>query len=179
MSGQLQEKSTAGQSAPQTDPTLVRYAIEKLKTEQNLTLGMLGGGAAALIGAGLWAVITVVTGYQIGWMAIGVGVLVASAVRFLGKGIDQVFGLVGSAWPLIGCLLGNLLAVCAVISTQNGLPFQQVLSRLDPNVVKELMVETFSPIDLLFYALALYEGYKLSFRRLAKKDLTRFFPGMS
>lgn len=33
------------------------------------------------------------------------------------------------------------------------------------------MQETFSPMDLLFYAIAIYEGYRLSFREFSDKDL--------
>ena len=33
------------------------------------------------------------------------------------------------------------------------------------------MVVTFSPIDLLFYGIAVYEGYKLSFRQIGLDDL--------
>ncbi len=32
------------------------------------------------------------------------------------------------------------------------------------------MVATFSPIDLLFYGIAVYEGYRLSFRELTERD---------
>ena len=38
-------------------------------------------------------------------------------------------------------------------------------------MVIEIMKETFSPIDLLFYGLAIYEGYKLSFRGLADEEI--------
>ena len=38
-------------------------------------------------------------------------------------------------------------------------------------IAKEIMVATFSPMDLLFYGIAVYEGYRLSFRRLTRDDL--------
>lgn len=34
-----------------------------------------------------------------------------------------------------------------------------------------VMVATFSPMDLLFYGIAVYEGYKLSFRRVSPEDM--------
>ncbi len=46
-----------------------------------------------------------------------------------------------------------------------------VLSRLNPEIALEFMKATFSPIDLLFYAFAIYYGYKFSFRPLASEEL--------
>ena len=48
---------------PELEPTAF------LKDRQNLPLGLLAGLGAALGGAVLWAVITVATEYQIGYMA--------------------------------------------------------------------------------------------------------------
>ena len=42
---------------------------------------------------------------------------------------------------------------------------------MDFALILEVMVATFSPIDLLFYAVAVYEGYKLSFRQLSMQDI--------
>jgi len=43
----------------------------------------------------------------------------------------------------------------------------ELLSLLTPSLVMELMASTFSLIDLLFYGLAIYEGYRLSIRNTA------------
>jgi hypothetical protein len=53
--------------------------------EKKLLLGGFAGLAAAILGAIIWAVVTVTTKYQIGYMAIGVGALVGFALR-IGKG---------------------------------------------------------------------------------------------
>src|SRR5690606_40980371 len=80
---------------------------EMLRLEQNLPLALLAGVAAAVLGAVLWAIITVATNLQIGYMAVGLGFLVGYTVRFAGKGLDKVFGILGSALSLGGCLLGD------------------------------------------------------------------------
>ena len=49
--------------------------IEKLKSNQNLPLGFFIGLIASIVGAILWAAITVATEYQIGYMAIAIGLL--------------------------------------------------------------------------------------------------------
>ena len=91
--------------------------------ESNLTLAILGGVVAALIGAAIWAVITVKTGYQVGFMAIGVGLLVGFTVRHLGKGATPAFGAVGALLSLAGCVAGNVLAIAGFIAQEEGQPF--------------------------------------------------------
>jgi phosphate/sulfate permease len=133
--------------------------------------GVGAGAVAALIGAVLWAVITNVTGYQIGFMAIGVGFIVGYAVRVAGKGIDQTFGIVGAVLALLGCLVGNALAILAIVASQEGLTYSELVSQVDVPIMINLMTTTFSPIDLLFYGIAIYEGYKLSFRQVTDHEL--------
>lgn len=147
------------------DPATVQFEIEKLRSEQNLLGGLLAGLAASAIGAGVWASVTVATGYQIGWMALGVGFLVGYAVRIAGKGIDTVFGITGAALALLGCGAGNLLAISSMAGTQQNVPLLDVLSALDLTTAQQLMAAGFSPVDLLFYGIAVYEGFQLSFRR--------------
>lgn len=120
-----------------------------------------------MIGAGIWAAVTVATERQIGWMAVGVGVLVGFAVRYAGRGSSPAFGLVGAGFALFGCVLGNLFSVVGFISIQESVPYFDMLGRVDPATAAELIRVTFSPMDLLFYAIAIYEGYKFS---LVKPD---------
>ena len=130
--------------------------------EQSLPMGLLAGLAAAAVGAGLWALVTVLTGYQIGWMAIGVGFLVGLAVRLAGKGTTSTFQVLGAVLALGGCLAGNLLTICIVAAGKLGVSMTQMVLGLTPDFVVDTMSATFSPIDLLFYGLAVYAGYKYS-----------------
>ena len=106
-------------------------------------------------------------------MAIGVGFLVAYAVRLAGKGIDQIFGVVGAILALVGCLVGNLLAVSDLIAKTEGIPFLDVLAQMDFSLVVEIMVATFEPMDILFYGIAVYFGYRYAFRPVTAEDLRR------
>lgn len=146
------------------DALQLQQAMERLRSEENFFAALLAGVAAGLLGAILWAVITATTGFQIGFMAVGVGFLVGLGVQHFGKGVTQRFGFLGAGQSLVGCALGNLFSVIAVISDQEEIPFTDLLSRLDLEIVKELMILSFHPLDVLFYGLALYYGYKLSFR---------------
>jgi hypothetical protein len=161
----------ASPAEPAVDRAQVTAAIARLRAEQSLAGGLLAGVVASLAGAVIWAVVTDATGYQIGWMAIGVGFLVGIAVRTFGKGFDKVFGVLGAALALLGCVAGNLLAIVGLIAEHQHQPFMSVVQRLDVGLVGQLMGLGFRPMDLVFYGIALYEGYKLSFRRITKQDL--------
>ncbi len=128
----------------------------------SLPAALVAGSVAAAAGAMVWAAVTVFTGMQIGWMAVGVGFLVGFAVRRFGKGSDPTFQILGAVLSLAGCLAGNLLAVCAFASRQQDLPLMGVLAGLTPGLAIQLIVETFSGMDLLFYGIAVYEGYSFS-----------------
>jgi len=166
-----EQTAPAGGAAPeQPDPLRLELARQRLASEQKLGAGIAAGAAAALLGAAAWAAITVATGYQIGFMAIGIGFLVGWAVRSAGKGVAKTFGIAGAVLALLGCAVGNLLAAVGLVAKQEGIPFFDLLSGLSPEVAIELMRATFSPIDLLFYGIAVYEGYRLSFRRLTAEE---------
>ena len=157
----------------QIDSDKLEQLIDYHRSQQNLALGAVGGVGAALIGAGLWAWITVLTGYQIGWMAVGVGFLVGYSIRLLGKGVDTVFGIIGAVLALLGCVLGNLLGVFGFIAADVGIPYFELLFQIKPSAIPQLVVDTFHPMDLLFYGIAVYEGYRLSFRQLSEEDLSQ------
>jgi hypothetical protein len=134
--------------------------------EQNFPLGIGLGIFAALISAVVWAAITLFSGYQIGWIAVGVGVLVGITVRHFGKGVETRFAIAGAALALIGCALGNFLAAIGSVTREEALPLAQVIDQLDSRMLLDIWQAMFRPMDLLFYAIAAYEGYKLSLRQL-------------
>jgi hypothetical protein len=155
------------------DPLILQAALQRLKAEQNLVLALIAGGAAALLGAVAWALVTTVTGYQSGFMAIGVGYLVGYAVKSFGKGLDRSFGIIGAGWSLLGCAGGNLFTVVALISKQQNIPLMDLVEKLDGEIIANLMRATFNPMDLVFYAIAVYEGYRFSFRPITEQDLIK------
>lgn len=76
-----------------------------------------------------------------------------------------------SCLSLAGCLAGNLFSVCAMVSRHEDVPFFDILVRLNPEIVVDIFKTTFSPMDLLFYAIAIYEGYRFSFRKMTEDEL--------
>jgi hypothetical protein len=140
------------------------FGIEGAPATGNLAAGLFGGLMAAAVSAVVWAVITVETRLQISFIAIGVGFLVAYSVRSAGGGHSSAFAQIGGVCALLACLMGNLLSASAIAAQDQGHSvvsvFIQALAAPDQAV--RLMQMTFNPMDLVFYALAVYEAYKLS-----------------
>ncbi len=163
------DETTAGNAAYKAN--LEKFMIEA-KAKESLPLAILGGLVASIVAGIIWALISYATRMQIGFMAIGVGFLVGYAVNFFGKGFGNSFGVIGALFSLFGCLFGNLLAVIISAAFTEGVPVTAILLAFitSPSVVLEIFAETFSPIDLLFYGIAIYEGYKFSMRHLSDEE---------
>ncbi|MEM1223002.1 MAG: hypothetical protein AAGH40_09585 [Verrucomicrobiota bacterium] len=128
----------------------------------NLVLGLIAGVVSCLIGAAIWTAVTISSGYQIGWMAVGVGFLVGYAVRFLGKGNTVSFSIIGAVCALLGCVFGNLFSGIGFIAQDEGISIMEGIAGFDYAYSFELLQAMFIPMDLLFYAIAIYEGFKFS-----------------
>lgn len=171
------EGEPQSEGAPRLDPAQLQYLKQQLESEQSFGLALVVGTLAALVGAAAWAGATVLTGYQIGFMALAIGVLVGFAVRAAGKGITRAFGVLGAALSAASCALGNLLAVTALVAQEQAVPFLAALSQLTPELARDLMVAFFRPMDLLFYGFAIYEGYRLAFRQIGPAEVERMLSG--
>ena len=171
---QMEPEEEPVQPKREVDQFELENYLRQVRAEQNLGLGIVGGLIGMAIGAALWAAITVATDYQLGLMAIGVGFLAGAGVRLLGKGFETSFGVVGGFLALAGCVIGNTLTIAIVLAQQFDVPFFSVLTNLDVPTIVELMTLTFSSIDLLFYGLAIYFGYRYAFRQISEQELARF-----
>jgi hypothetical protein len=150
----------------------IQPTVPDRRAKQSLSTALMAAVAAAVVAAVVWALITMTTSYHAGWMTAGVGVLVGGAVRMMGRGGDRSFGYLGAAVSVVGCLLGNLLSVCAVVAAQENLSALSVLTYLcsKPAVIPAAMVATLQPLDLLFWGVGIYAGYRLSFRRTPRAE---------
>jgi hypothetical protein len=124
------------------------------------------GAAVAAVGAAAWAAVTFATDLQIGWMAVGIGAGVGVAMRRAGRGAGARLRVPAAALALFGCLAGNLLATVAYVSGFTHVPYFEVLGALDAAATADLMKATFSPMDLLFYGIAVMEAFKFAFDRV-------------
>jgi hypothetical protein len=159
------------QPSAQVNEAIVQANLENLKLEQNLGLGVVGGALGGLLGAVVWAAVTYFTEYQIGWMAIIVGVLVGFGNRRLGKGIDKIFGVLGGIIALFSVLVGNFLVYIGYLAKYFQVEFFEMLRDFNYNLTFELYKEMYLGMDVLFYLIAIYAGYRYSFRKITKEQL--------
>ena len=155
------------------EPSVIETApaIEELDYDSNLILGLVGGILAMLVSAVIWGLITYFTEYQISWMAIGVGFFVGIAIQKLGKGKSLIFGISGAILSLLGCLLGNYLFYNGILAREWEAPYFSVLLAisLDPATVIELFTMAFDIMDLLFYGVAAYIGFRAAMGTMGKR----------
>ena len=151
-------------AAPAIDPVLTL-----VEPKSNFPLAAAAGAGAAIVGAALWAAVTVAVEIQIGWMAVGLGFLVGYAVGHFNRERDPSFGYLGAGLSLFGCLLGNWFTILGFVSAKKGAAFFSLLFAVNMTKIPGIMMDAFSPMDLLFYGIAVYQGYKFSARGPAKK----------
>jgi antitoxin component YwqK of YwqJK toxin-antitoxin module len=154
---------------PETEPSLVLVPTGESPTDPainaapSLLFAVIGGSLVALGLAILWALLTVATEFQYGIMAIAIGLITGSAVRYFGRGETTTFGVVGAFLSLASCLAGNVLSVVGFLAKNSSMSIFQALTQADFARVLSAFPKTFSPMDLVFYGFAVYEGYRFSF----------------
>lgn len=165
---QLDEELVKMAPIPEDQQVAEAFDIDTLKKEENLPAGFLAGLAACVVGAVAWALVSVSTGYQIGYMAIGMGFLVGYAVRWAGKGVSQIFGAIGALFSVLGCFLGDFLSMVGYVSREYELPYFDALASIDMSLMISALIKNLFSMTILFYGFALFQGYKLSFRLQTK-----------
>jgi hypothetical protein len=145
-----------------------------------LLLGTVGSVAGALLGAIAWGAITAATHFQIGYMAVGVGFLAGYGMRMLGGGRDRADGAIAAIVAFFGCVLGNLLTVVIEFAPHDaahrGIPELTTLILLNPKLAWFMLSQNFNIMDVLFYALAIYAGYRTALKPRAPAEQTATEP---
>lgn len=159
------------EEATAIDPEDRLRVLEHLKSGQRFIPAAVAGLVVAVVAAVAWAVVTVLTKHQIGWLAIGLGAAVGVVVRWLGRGFEVRFAVLGAALAFFGVFLGNFLTIMGMLSNEMGIPLFDILQKFPYEQMPTLMRETFQPMDLLFYGLATWCGWKFSRRELADDEI--------
>lgn len=152
-------ENASSQPEPAATPQL---SFGKPRHRPNLPRGILGGVAGGLLGAILWAAFTYFTGYHVGWIAVGVGVLVGFGVSRLGHGADLRFAIAGAVIAFLSTVLGNFLVAMGYLARYWDVSILEALLVFNYAMTLQLLVDTFEFIDILFYALAVAAGFQFS-----------------
>ncbi len=168
MNGQTVDHSESGRDAA-ADPAV--EAKQRLRSRQRFWPALGVGIAAMLAGSLLWAVITSLTGLQIGVLSIGIGFLVGFSIRAVGKAVDRSYGVMGGALTLVGTIIGSMLAISVAIAGQGAEGVMSFWAKLEPFMLARLLQMSVRFPDVLFYLVATYIGYKFSFKEYTEEQL--------
>ena len=138
--------------------------LAQIRADQDFVRAIPAAVGAAILGALLWAAFGYFTGMSLGLVAILIGILVGYAVRRVGKGVDARFGYLGAVCSAFGWALGTWLCDVALLAKQADRPIIDVLGNVGLAGSLDLAVRASDAMDLLFLGIAVWEGYRFSFR---------------
>ena len=159
-------------AALEIDPLKLQHYIDLRRTNQHLPMAVLAGSIGAFLGALAWLGLTAFTSFQVGWMAIAIGVGIGGIVRVAGKGIDRDFGLIAAILTLVGSGAGTLLSACWMLAVQSEqTAFMDLLFSLTPGLIGQLYAGMLSPMNMAYYGAAAIAAYWLGIRRIRREEL--------
>ncbi|MBN2014725.1 MAG: hypothetical protein JW778_06055 [Candidatus Altiarchaeota archaeon] len=135
----------------------------------SIPLAFVGGLIAALVGAGIWALLTIVTGYEFGFMAVGVGALCGFGVILFSKGQRGIpLQLIAVVLSLVGIFVGKYVAFShflkATVAEEYGAEIAVEVSALSLDVLSIFIGnigDFLSPYDLLWVVFAVGAAWKI------------------
>lgn len=128
----------------------------------NLVLGAIGGFMAAMFSALVWGVIAYITHYELSIVSIGVGLLVGFVTRKLTGAGGVPTALMSAGFSLIGCMLGSTLGIILLGSHENLAVTVKILT--NPALLRIAYIDAFSPIDILFYIIAIVNAFRVALK---------------
>ena len=128
-------------------------------THQNLKLGLIGGFLGMLLGAGIWGILSLLTGQPLAYIVLIVGLITGITVRVMGQSNQVQFGLIGGALTTIGCILGAYVYLVPNSGT------------LGPAIVLPQLSTQLNSPTILLWVLTIFIGFLLSFYRSSTKQL--------
>lgn len=162
-------------SIASADPLLVPQSetsetLEDGESSEPVAAGSIGiisafvmGAIACVVAGAIWAGITIATGYQIGWIAIGVGFLVGTVIRIAARGSDAlIYGAIGAVFAVLACFLGDFFYVVSLYAEADDVGLMTALFNLGnwaDGISATISYVATDPMTWLFYGLAGWEGY--------------------
>lgn len=130
-----------------------------------IVMPTIGALIAAVIGGGVWALIAVLTNYELGLVAWAIGGLTGYAVAILAnRRVNAAHQLIAVIASLLGILLGKYFIVSYLLS--DGI--DGVFNSDSFAFFKENFTEFFKGMDIVFVVLAVATAWQLP-RKLANQ----------
>lgn len=166
MMGMGMEVSSAGRVAQPTSAY-----IPKAPDSGQLAIlpALLGGGLGAAVGGSIWALIVILTGYVIGYMALGIGLLSGYAVVLFSRGGKGMpFQVVAVLSSVLGIAIGKYSTffhlVKKAVAKQHGEAAAANVSFLSEKVLQVFVHNIgsmLSGFDILWVFLAVITAWRI------------------
>ena len=114
----------------------------------NMGRSIIGGALGGLVGAVIWAGISCFTGYEIGWIAWGVGGLVGLGCAWGGRGGGRALGVIAVVITLVSIMAGKYAAVELSIRREIGSQ-EDVLQSALTNLQKDDVVVSYLADEII------------------------------
>jgi hypothetical protein len=147
----------------------LRAALESERiTTNSLVTGILAAGTAAILGGAVWGIIVLISGYEIGFMATGIGVLTGYAVAKLTRARGVPMQIIAVAAALVGILIGKYVTFYGILrellTAEFGEEVARQVSIFSSDVLSffiESFVEFLSVYDLIWVVLAVLAAWRI------------------
>jgi hypothetical protein len=164
------ERGQAQELVSRVYPELMRAAESEQYSSEALLPAVAGGVLAALVGGIVWGLIVIVTDYEVGFVAWGIGFLAGFlVVRFAGgrKGVPlQAIAIVSS---LVGIVIGKYIAYVyflkEFVREAIGDEAADDISYFDGDVIslfRDDLGDVFGGYDLLWAAFAVFTAWRMA-----------------
>jgi len=147
-------------------PQLARVAEEERYTGSALGPGIAGGLIAAVVGGFLWGLIVILSEYEIGIAAWGIGFIVGfGVVRFAGGAKGTPLQVVAVVSSVLGIVIGKYISYAYFFKQAVSDRFDVDISYFDSQIFRafrENLGDVFGGFDLIWAGLAVVTAWKLT-----------------
>jgi hypothetical protein len=135
--------------------------------DSKIVLPALGALLAAIIGGGIWALITVLTNYELGIIAWGLGALAGYVVVYLARRqttqVHQILAVIGS---LLGIVLGKYFTFTYTLQDD----LAHIFDNQAFTFFQQNFTEFFGGMDIVFVLLAVITAWRMPSRMSDKVE---------
>jgi hypothetical protein len=162
--------------SPENGRTIVQVVRKQILSQaekEQLSAGsiitaLLAAGVASVVGGILWGLIVRLTNYEIGYMAIGIGLLSGLAIVWFSDRRGTLLQIIAVVSALVGIGIGKYLSFFTVLkdflTLEYGEAAVQGLSVFSTDAMQVFFFaagDLFSPYDLLWVVLAVVAAWRI------------------
>lgn len=145
----------------QTEITPIPSSSGQALVSTSIPMALLGGLVAAIGGGIVWGLIVKVTDFEIGFMAVGVGLLCGYCVVLSSRGKKGIpYQACAISTSILGIVIGKYATTYFVLQGLLAEKYPQAVGKISffsgafLNLGTKMLIDTFHPLDILWIILA-------------------------